>query len=67
MQFSHHQFDIVLLVDGVYTLTNVVIIDPIRVDLVPQVVISYGVVMIVVAEVKDYLYHDQFSMDMFLL
>jgi hypothetical protein len=34
----------VLLVDGVYTLANVIIIDPIQIDLVSLVVFSRGVV-----------------------
>jgi hypothetical protein len=34
MQFSHHQFDIMLPIDGLYKLANVVIINPIQVDLV---------------------------------
>jgi hypothetical protein len=42
MQFSRHEFDIMLLVDGVYTLANVVIINPIRINLVSQVVILVG-------------------------
>ncbi len=66
MQFSRHQFDIVLSVDGVYTLANVFIIDPIQINLVSQV-ISYGVALIIAVENKDYIDHDQLSMDMFVL
>jgi hypothetical protein len=46
----------VLLVDGVHTLTNVVIANPTQVDLVSQVALFHGVAMIVAAQVKDGLY-----------
>jgi hypothetical protein len=38
-----------LLINGVCTLANVIIVDPIQVDLVSCVVISHGVAVIVVA------------------
>jgi hypothetical protein len=55
----------VLSIDGVYTLTNLVIIDPTWIDLVSWATLSHGVATIVIARVKDGLYHDQFSMYMF--
>ncbi len=58
---------IVLLVDNVYTLVDVVIVNPIRIDLVLEVVFSHGVVTIVVVEVKDDFYCNRFPMDMFVL
>jgi hypothetical protein len=48
----------VLSIDGVRTLVNIVIIDPIQIDLVLQVVFSFGVVAIIMTQVKDDFYHD---------
>jgi hypothetical protein len=48
----------VLLIDGVYTLANVVIANPTQVDLVSEVVISCEVIVIVVVQVKDDFYHN---------
>jgi hypothetical protein len=45
-----------LLIDGVQTLANIVIVDFTWVDLILQVVFSYGVVVIVAAQAKDGLY-----------
>jgi len=56
----------VLLVDDVYTLTNVIIANFIRVDLVSRVAFSCGVVTTIMILVKDGLYYDQLPMDMFL-
>jgi len=36
-------------IDGVHTLVNFVIVDPIRIDLILQIVISRGVVTIIMA------------------
>jgi hypothetical protein len=46
----------VLSIDGVHTLVDVVIINPIEVDLVLQVFFSRGVVMTITTQVKDGLY-----------
>jgi hypothetical protein len=46
----------VLSIDGVHTLVDVVIINPIRVNLVLQATFSRGVVMKIIAQVKDGLY-----------
>ncbi len=48
----------VLLINGVYTLINVVIIDFTQVDLVSWVALSWGVVSIIATSVKDGFYHD---------
>ncbi len=45
-----------LSIDGVHTLVDVVIINPIRVNLVLQATFSRGVVMKIIAQVKDGLY-----------
>jgi hypothetical protein len=50
LQSLRCRVDIVLLIDGVYTLVDVVIIDPTQVDLVLRVV------TIVVTQAKDDLY-----------
>jgi hypothetical protein len=55
----------VLSIDGVFMLVDVVIIDPIRVDLVLRVVFFHGVVAIVVALAKDDFYWNYFLVDMF--
>jgi hypothetical protein len=65
LQFLHCQINIVLSIDGVHTLTNIVITNPIRVDLVSQVVLFHGIVTTVMVYAKDGLYHDQFPIDMF--
>jgi hypothetical protein len=54
-----------LLVDVVHTLANVVIIDPIQIDLVSLVVFSHGVVATIIIQGKDGLYCDWFPADMF--
>ncbi len=46
LQSSRHQVDIVLSVDGVRTLIDVVIDNPIRIDLVSWVVFVHGVMTI---------------------
>jgi hypothetical protein len=48
----------VLFVDGIPTLANVVIIDPIQIDLVSYVVSFCKVVIIVVVQAKEGLYHN---------
>jgi hypothetical protein len=56
----------VLSIDGVHTLADVVIINLTQVDLVLQVDFSCGVVMTIIAQVKDGLYCNQFLTYMFL-
>jgi hypothetical protein len=56
----------VLLVDDVYTLTNVIIANFIQVDLVSRVAFSCGVATTIMVQVKDGLYYNQLPMDMFL-
>ncbi len=52
--------------DGIYTLTNVVIIDPTQVDLLPQSCAIQGFAAFDVVQVKEKSYHDQHSTDQFL-
>ncbi len=54
-----------LPIDGVHTLSNVIIIEPTRIDLVSQATISHGIEMTIMIQTKDDLYHNQFPMDMF--
>jgi hypothetical protein len=54
----------VLLVDGVHTLTIIVIVDPTWVDLVSW--IFHGVVVTIMVMTKDDFYHDQFPTKIFL-
>jgi hypothetical protein len=49
LQFLCRQIEIVLLVDGVCTLVDIVIVDPIQIDLVLQVVFSSGVATTIMA------------------
>ncbi len=55
-----------LLIDGVYTLVNFVIVKTTQVDLVLRAIISCGVIVIFAAQVKDDSYHDRFMTNMFL-
>jgi uncharacterized protein (DUF2062 family) len=48
----------VLSLDGVHTLVDVVIVNPIRIDLVSWATFSHGVAMMVVTQTKDGLYYD---------
>jgi hypothetical protein len=52
--------------DGICTLVNVIIVDPIRTNLVSWVVLSHGVVATVVAQMKEGLYHNRYLVNMFL-
>jgi hypothetical protein len=58
--------DIVLLINGVCTLTNVVIADITRVGLVLQATLSYGVDVTIETQMNEGIYHDWFPIDMFL-
>jgi hypothetical protein len=51
---------------GVCTLVDVVIVDPIQVDLVSRVAISKQVVVMIVTQAQDKLYIDQHARDIFL-
>jgi hypothetical protein len=55
----------VLSIDGVHTLVDVVIINPIEVDLVLQVVFARGVMMTITIQVKDGFYCNRFLTYMF--
>jgi len=57
-QTFHWQVDIVLSIDGTHTFTNVVIATPTRINLVFYVVSSRVVVMTMVTQAKEKLYHD---------
>ncbi len=54
-------------INGVYKLANVVIVNPIRIDLVSWVVIFGDVTLTIVIHVKDDFYDNQFMLDMFFL
>ncbi len=54
-----------LLVNGVHTLINVVIVDLIQIDLVSQV-LFHEVATTIAAQSKDGLYCDRFSTKMFI-
>jgi membrane-associated PAP2 superfamily phosphatase len=56
---------IVMLVDGIRTLVDVIIVNPIRVDLISPMVFSHGVVMTMATQVKEGFYCDCYLMDMF--
>jgi len=58
LKTSHNRINIVLLIDIVYTLVDVVIIDLIRIDLVSRAIIFNGVATIIAIQMKDGLYHD---------
>lgn len=50
------QSTLCFLVDGIRTLVNVIIVDPIRVDLVLHVALSHRVAKIVMVQTKERLY-----------
>jgi hypothetical protein len=52
--------------DGICTLVNFIIVDPIRTNLVSWVVLSHGVVAAMVAQVKEGLYCNHDPANMFL-
>jgi hypothetical protein len=56
IQSSCHQLGIVLSFDGVCTLVDVVIVNPIQIDLVSQTVLSGGVLMTIVTQMRNGLY-----------
>jgi hypothetical protein len=56
---------IVLLINGVHTLVDVVIVDPTQVDLISWATISCGVATLVVTQANDGFYWDRFSTDIF--
>jgi hypothetical protein len=58
-QAFHWQVDIVLSIDGNHTFTDLVIATPTWIDLVSYVVSSHVVVMIMVTQEKEKLYHDR--------
>jgi hypothetical protein len=64
-QNFHQRVNIVWSIDSICTLDDVVIVDPILTNLVSHVAFFHGVVMIVVAQMKEKLYHDCYPMDMF--
>ncbi len=63
---SCNRINIVLLINIVRTLVDVIIVDPIRIDLVSWATLFRGVATIIMTQAKDGLYHDQFPTDMFL-
>jgi hypothetical protein len=61
------QIDIVFTKDGIYTLVNVVIIDPTWRDLLPWTCITQILVASDVAQAKERNYRDQHPTNQFLL
>jgi hypothetical protein len=55
----------VLLANCVCTLVDIVIVNPIQVDLVLQPIVLYGVGTIVVIQVNDDFYYNWLSVNMF--
>ncbi len=52
-------------IDDIHILVDVVIVDPIRVDLISHVVLSDGVVMFLAVEMKERFYCDYYLADVF--
>jgi hypothetical protein len=59
LQSSYERVDIMLLVDGIRTLANVVIVDPTQVNLVSQTASFHRVVATMATQAKEGLYHNQ--------
>jgi hypothetical protein len=58
--------DIMILANGVPTLVDIVITNPIPANLVSHAILSHGVATIVASWVKDDFYCNQYSMNMFI-
>jgi hypothetical protein len=58
--------DIVLLVDGIRTLANVVITNPIQTNLISQAIHSCGMVTTMTTQVKERFYHNRYPTNVFL-
>jgi hypothetical protein len=67
LQFFCWWVDIVLSIDGIRTLANVVIADPTQAYLVSRVVVSCGVTVLVMVQVKKRLHYDHYPTNMFFL
>ncbi len=67
LQSSRHRIDIVLLINGVRTLVNVIITNPIWVDLVSRVALFCGVTVTITTQAKDGLHCDRFPTTCFSL
>ncbi len=66
LKSSRNRINIVLLIDIVRTLVDVIIADPIRIDLVSHAALSRRVATIIMTQTKDGLYHNKLPTDMFL-
>jgi hypothetical protein len=55
-----------LSIDGLYMLTNVVIVNSIQIDLVSRITLSHGIVVTTATQMKDGLYYNWFSTNMVL-
>jgi hypothetical protein len=53
--------------NGWWTLFDVVITNPTYTYLVTHIVLSHGVIVTIVIQVKDNIYYDQYLVDMFFL
>jgi hypothetical protein len=57
----------VVLVDDVQTLVDIIIINPILIDLVSHVALFHAVVMTIAARAKDGFYYNQYLLNMLFL
>lgn len=55
-----------LSINGLCTLTTIIIINPIQIGLVSKTIFFYGATVIIIVQTKDNIYHDQILADMFL-
>jgi hypothetical protein len=62
---SYRLVDIVLLMDGICTLVNVIIVDPTRINFVSWVDISHGVLATIAAQMKEGIYCNCYPANMF--
>ncbi len=65
LQSSRELVDIMLLIDGICTLANVIIINPTQVDLVSQTTSFHRVVTKMVTQAKEGFYHNQHPINTF--
>ncbi len=67
LQSSYRWINIILLVNGIHTLANVVIVNPTQADLVSLAALSHGVVVTLAIHVKEGFYHNYYPTDVFFL
>ncbi len=64
--FNLHVGESTLSMDGIWMLVDIIIIDPIRTNLVSQAILFHGVIVTIATQAKDGLCGDRYPMNQFL-